>query len=237
MATDLVGRIVTALEAARNPSRAAPMAAYLRDQFPFLGIPTPERTVLVRDALAGTAPLTAGDLLDSVDALWALDEREYQLVAAALLVRYVRLLPPSSLPRIERLIITRSWWDTVDALAIHVVGGLVRADRSLATVMDGWIDHENLWLARTAILHQNRWKAETDQERLFRYCLSRSADREFFIRKAIGWALREYSKTEPDAVRRFVGDHPELSGLSRREALKWLDRPTTRHPTTHPPPA
>ena len=91
--------------------------------------------------------------------------------------------------------------------------------------MDRWIDADDFWLARTAILHQNRSKARTDPDLLFEHCLRRAADREFFIRKAIGWALREYSKTDAEAVVRFVRDHhDELSGLSRTEALKWLHR-------------
>jgi 3-methyladenine DNA glycosylase AlkD len=201
------------------------MAAYLRNRFDFLGIAAPERTALVRAALAGTAPPSATDLLDAADLLWQRDEREYQLVAAGLLHRRVTILPGSALPRIERLLTTKSWWDTVDELAIHVVGGLVRANPGLVAVMDAWIDAEDLWLARTAILHQNRWKAATDQDRLFRYCLRRAPDTEFFIRKAIGWALREHSRTDPDAVRRFVtAHHDELSGLTRREALKRIER-------------
>ena len=93
--------------------------------------------------------------------------------------------------------------------------------------MDEWIVDDDIWLARTAILHQNRAKAATDPMRLFRYCEFRAGDKEFFIRKAIGWALREYSKTDAAAVRAFVDDHAaDLSGLSRTEALKWLARRT-----------
>jgi 3-methyladenine DNA glycosylase AlkD len=106
-----------------------------------------------------------------------------------------------------------------------VVGPLVSRYPDLALTMDDWIASDNIWLARTAIIHQERFKDRTDVERLFSYCLLRAADRDFFIRKAIGWALREYSKTDADAVRRFVADHgSELSPLSQREALKWLSR-------------
>jgi 3-methyladenine DNA glycosylase AlkD len=94
--------------------------------------------------------------------------------------------------------------------------------------MDDWVEAENFWLARTAILHQLSAKRSTDAERLFRYCSVRSADKEFFIRKAIGWALREYSKTDERAVRSFVEDNAELSPLSRTEALKWLERRASR---------
>lgn len=104
------------------------------------------------------------------------------------------------------------------------VGPLVRANPLLRKTMDDWISSENFWLARTAILHQLHYKKETDADRLFSYCLRRAADTEFFIRKAIGWALREYSKTDAQAVRQFVRNHPELSGLSTREAMKWIER-------------
>ena len=106
-----------------------------------------------------------------------------------------------------------------------MVGPIVRRDRSLDAVMDAWIDDDDLWLARAAILHQNRWRDATDPERLFRSCERRAGDTDFFIRKAIGWALREYTRVDPDAVRAFLAAHDsELSGLSKREALKWLDR-------------
>jgi 3-methyladenine DNA glycosylase AlkD len=223
--SELADRITAALEPARDPDRAEPMAAYLRHRYPFLGIAAPQRVALVRTALAGTSRPSAGELLDAADVLWRRDEREYQLAAAGLLHRWVTILPSSALARVEVLLTTRSWWDTVDELAIHVVGGLVRADPGLVSVMDRWIGADDIWLARTAILHQNRWKAATDQDRLFRYCLRRAPDTEFFLRKAIGWALREHSRTDPDAVRRFVtAHHGELSGLTRREALKRIDR-------------
>ena len=108
------------------------------------------------------------------------------------------------------------------------MGPVVLADRSSGDpTIDEWIASEDLWLARSAILHQNKWKTATDEPRLFAMCLARADERDFFIRKAIGWALREYSKTAPDAVRAFVAAHEgELSGLTRREALKRLTRGT-----------
>ena len=227
--SELADRIVAAFEPARDPTRAVPMAAYLRDQFPFLGIGATDRDALLRDVLAAAPPPSADEVLAAAEALWALDGREYQRAGSRLLRRHVRRLPSGALPRVGRLITTRAWWDTVDELAIHVVGGLVHADDGLVAAMDRWIDDEDRWLVRTAILHQHRWKAATDQERLFRYCLRRAGHTDFFVRKAIGWALREHSKTDAAAVRRFVADHAgELSGLSRREALVWLDRRSRR---------
>ncbi len=104
------------------------------------------------------------------------------------------------------------------------VGELVRRHPELLAAMDRWIDAEDFWLARAAIIHQLKFREATDRDRLFTYCLRRAPDQEFFLRKAIGWALREYSKTDPDAVRAFVKNHEnQLSPLSRREALRHCD--------------
>ena len=126
------------------------------------------------------------------------------------------------MPAIRQLIVTKSWWDTVDALAAHVVGVMVARQPVLLSTMDEWVVSDELWLIRTAILHQLRYKSQTDTERLFRYCAQHAGHKDFFIRKAIGWALREYARTDPDAVRRFVKTQSALSGLSVREALKHL---------------
>jgi 3-methyladenine DNA glycosylase AlkD len=123
------------------------------------------------------------------------------------------------------LVTTKPWWDTVDILATHAVGGLVRRYPELRQTMDLWLLSDDQWLARSALLHMNRWKADTDAAWLFAACLARSGDRDFFIRKAIGWALREYSKVDERVVVAFVDAHAgALSGLSRREALMWLER-------------
>ncbi len=225
----MVGRIVEQFEAARDPAAAVPMAAYMRDQFAFLGIPTSSRETLLRDALAGMPKPGEDDLIDLTLALWAREEREYQYAGCGLLSRHQRVLTPAFVPTAEHAIRTRSWWDTVDTLALHVVGGIVLRHRELEALMAGWLMSENLWLARTSILHQGRWKADTDPDLLFAACLARAADKEFFLRKAIGWALRNYSYVDPDAVERFVTEHDdELSGLSKREAMKAIVRTRQR---------
>ena len=229
LAADAVARLDAAFAEAARPDRAPAMAAYLRNRYAFLGIAAPERVVACRAAWADLPAPEPDDVEALVRALWARDAREHQYAALWFLQRHEHRLPSTFLPVARDLITTKSWWDTVDPLAVHVVGDLVRADRRLAAVMDRWIDDDDIWLARTAILHQNAWKTDTDADRLFRYCLRRAGDTEFFIRKAIGWALRERSKVDADGVRRFVADHAdELSGLSRREAVRWLDRRAAR---------
>lgn len=116
---------------------------------------------------------------------------------------------------------TRSWWDTVDTLA-KAVGDLVRAHPELVADMDRWVLDDDLWVVRVALLHQLGAGAAADGDRLVRYCALHTEDPRFFIRKAVGWALRDHARTDPDGVRAFVAAHPELSGLSRREALKHL---------------
>jgi 3-methyladenine DNA glycosylase AlkD len=216
-------RLAEGLEARRDPVQAVRMAAYMRDQFAFLGIPSPPRREVMREALAGIAQPTAGELAAFALGLWQHPEREYQYCACELLARHAKRLDAGAVVLLETLLTAKSWWDTVDALASNVAGPLVSAHPQLVAVMDTWSASENTWLARTAILHQLGYKARTNPERLFRYCTLRARDSEFFIRKAIGWALREYSKTDADAVRGYVAAHPELSGLSKREALLWLN--------------
>ena len=197
----------------------------MRNQFTFLGIPTPEQRRLAAGSLRGFPPPAEADVVAFTGACWEAPEREYQYAACDYAIRHVGRCGDGFIDHARTLIVAKSWWDTVDALAANLVGPLVRAHPQLVPVMDTWIDADDHWLARTAILHQLHAKDATVAARLFRYCARRAGDREFFIRKAIGWALREYSKTDAAAVREFVADHRgQLSPLSTREALKWLNR-------------
>jgi 3-methyladenine DNA glycosylase AlkD len=207
------------------------MVAYMRHQFPFLGVKAPAQKAAWAEATAGLPRVLPEDVVvDAAVALWERPEREHQYVACRLVNRHAesRTATPHLLSPVGELVSTKSWWDTVDALATHATGTLVRRFPKLAPTMDEWLDGE-LWRARTALLHMNRWKAATDPDWLFAACLRRSADTDFFIRKAIGWALREYSKTDEEAVVAFVEQNADrLSGLSHREALMWLTRRARR---------
>ncbi|WP_344082825.1 DNA alkylation repair protein [Luedemannella helvata] len=214
-------RLTESFEAARDPDRAPAMRAYMRDQFPFLGIGAPAQQSLVRAALRDLPPPTEDDLTTVALACWARPEREYQYAACFVLRRHAKRCTAAFLPTARTLVTTKSWWDTVDALAAHTVGPLVAAHPELREVMDAWSADDNLWVVRTALLHQLRYGAATDARRLFAYCAAQAGHPDFFIRKAIGWALREYARTNPEAVRDFVARTP-LSPLSIREALKHL---------------
>lgn len=231
---EIVARLVAAFEPAADPGRAAPMTAYMKGHFPFLGIASGPRRVLAKAALARMPAPDEADVAAVTAGCWALEPREYQYAGADYAVRWVRRCSPDLLPVAERLITGKAWWDTVDLLAARVVGPLVAATPALRAEVDRWLVSEDRWLARSAILHQLFWKERTDTDWLFAACLARAADTDFFLRKAVGWALREYSKTDEAAVRAFVADHDkELSGLSKREALKWLDRRSARSGAGH----
>ncbi|MFJ8013558.1 DNA alkylation repair protein [Streptomyces sp. NPDC096339] len=223
LADTLLERLTGAYAQAADPVRAATMTAYMKDVAPFLGIPTPLRRELSKAVTKGTPGPSESDCAALALGCWRLPEREYHYFAVDYLRRNVSRCSSGFLPVVRHLIVTVPWWDTVDLLAAHTVGPLVAADPSLAAVMDEWIGDEDIWLARTALLHQLRHKDATDAERLFAYCRRRAGHPDFFLRKAIGWALREYAKTDPAAVRAFVeAERGSLSPLSVREALKNL---------------
>ena len=216
--------IVGVLSKAGDPARREPMAAYMKHHFAFLGIPAPVRESLTRAVFKTLPTPSADDLLGFASAMWELPEREYQYVGIGLLHRYDKLLPPSALPALKQLITTKSWWDSVDELAGHPVGSIVGRHTEQRSVMDAWLVSDNIWLARTAIIHQIHRRDDTDEAWLFNACITRAADTEFFLRKAIGWALRSHAHRGPaqaNAVRAFLAEHDStLSGLSKREALK-----------------
>lgn len=183
------------------------MAAYMRDQFPFLGVATPAR----RRAVRGLLPRTLDREL--VDALWSLPEREFQYAACDHLQRVP--LESATADFLRSLVVRKSWWDTVDALA-KPVGRACTPDQ-----MRAWARDDNLWVRRAAVLHQLGRREATDTELLGEILAGNLDSGEFFLDKAVGWALREYSKTDPSWVRTFLDGH-EVAALTRREGSKYL---------------
>lgn len=218
-----VAELRVTLEAVAVPADVEPMVAYMKHRFAFLGVKAPAVRAATKSLLAEGKGADGDELVAFAHRCWAEPEREFHYVACIMLRKWVAALEPRHLADLERLITTNSWWDTVDSLAAHSVGPLVRANRELAETMDEWIDSDDFWLARTAIIHQLFYKGDTDADRLFHYAERRAGDTEFFIRKAIGWALRQYARQAPDEVRAFVAaNEDQLSGLTKREALKHL---------------
>ncbi len=216
--------IQSLLAAHKHPAQAVFMKRYMRDQFEYLGIKGPELTAILREyyRLHGLPPIT--DLDAILRDLWTLPQREHQYAGIDLLARFETQLPAGFIRPVQYLLVTKSWWDTVDTIATHTVGLHFRRypsvrDRTLAH----WRTSRNIWLRRSAILFQLHYKTDTDFELLTEIICENLGTQEFFINKAIGWALRQYTRVDPEAVRRFVV-HTPLHPLSAREALKWLER-------------
>jgi len=205
-----------------NAENAAAMTAYMKGHFPFFGIKTPDRRELLKEHIAMVGAPELEDLPSIARSAFELPQRELHQVAIDLLMKQARKLGPDHLPLVEELIITKTWWDSVDALAIHVAGTILKKyPEEIPEWNERWITSGNMWLNRTAILFQARWKDDTDRTLLFANIERHAAHRDFFIRKAIGWSLRELGATDPQAVRAFVASHT-LSPLSEREALRKL---------------
>lgn len=233
LADTVLERLTAVYQPAADPGRAVAMRAYMKDVAPFLGLTTPVRRALSRTVTAGLPRPAEADCAAVALRCGQLPEREYHYFAVDYVRRHVRHCSSGFLPVARHLLTTVPWWDTVDPLAAHVVGALVAADPALTADMDDWIADDDRWLVRAALLHQLRYRERTDTARLFAYCLRHSDHPDFFVRKAIGWCLREYAKTDPDAVRSFLArEQGRLAPLSVREALKNIggqrpDRRTT----------
>ena len=205
-----------------NPSQAAPMRKYMRDQFEYLGIKTPQSAALQKQFYAkhGLPPVTDLDVI--LRELWSLPQREFQYVGLGILSKFEKKLPSNFIKTTEHLIITKPWWDTVDAIASHTVGTHFRRFPEVREkYLPKWRDSKNIWLRRTAILFQLNYKKETDFELLSDIIRENLGSQEFFINKAIGWSLRQYARVDPKAVSKFVKSTP-LHPLSQREAMKHL---------------
>lgn len=211
---------------------AAAMKKYMRGKFEFFGVKSPRRRELCRDVLghAKKEDLQNSELRAFVSMLWEKPQRELQYSAMDFLEQHKRKICSkveefdANMAFFKTLIVTKSWWDTVDMLASKLVGYLVQTHPNRGkAVMEEWIVADDMWLRRTAILHQLRSKADTDSDLLFRFCLARCHEEEFFIRKAIGWSLREYARMQPNQVKEFLKENKNsLSKLSYNEASKHL---------------
>ena len=220
-----MARFLDELSSAFNEQRDAAIAegqaAYLRNKFTFFGIKTPLRTSVQKKLFSKVALDESLDRI--VRDLWKKEEREFQHAACDLLMRYKRDWQPELLELFAYMIRHKSWWDTVDMIATNCVGVLLQKYPELMHTMDEWIRDDDMWIRRSAILYQLKYKDKTDARRLFSYCKLQSSDTDFFIRKAIGWALRQYSKSNPEVVRAFlIKHHDSLSPLSIREASKYI---------------
>ena len=209
----------------RCVAQAGPMEQYMKNKFPFLGIKKPLRSELEKQFFMESnilkGPFNHAFILD----LWKRDEREYQYTALTYIEKSLKKLEKQDLCLMETLITEKSWWDTVDTLAAKPVGTIAKLfPEVIDEKVGGWAVSGDMWLRRTAILFQLKYKLEYNESLLYDYIMKNSADKEFFIRKAIGWALREYSKTNPASVRDFLQNH-SVSPLSYREGSSIFNKP------------
>lgn len=210
-------------EANANAENALAMRAYMKNLFEFHGIKSTERRGLQQAFLAEHGQPQPFDI-EILLSLWKADQREYQYFGLDLLRKHAKKALKNDLELIQQLIVTKSWWDTVDGLASWVCGPYFRKfPERMRPITDAWSVSENMWLRRTSIIFQLGYKDKTDTSLLLDHIEKNLGTKEFFINKAIGWSLREYAKTDPE----FVRDHvdrmkTELNALSVREALKNL---------------
>ncbi len=205
---------------AANPQKAIVMEAYMRNQFKFLGITAPERKILTRDFLKTIDRATID--WEFVQQCWEKDEREFQYLAIAYLTKVKQRLIVEDIPRLRQLIVTKSWWDTIDSLDKFVGYVALHHPTVEATLLD-WSTDDNIWLRRVAIDHQILRKEQTNTALLEKIICRNFGQKEFFINKAIGWSLRDYSKTNPEWVKTFIARHQDqMAPLSIREASKYI---------------
>ena len=207
-----------------DPVKAGPMAAYMKTKAPFYGVQKPERVEIFRQMIKIYKPNTHNEYIKAVDSLWILPHREEKYAAIEYAMAYPEFITLESLKTYEKMIRDGAWWDLVDGIAAHLVGGALKNNReTVRPILDRWINNKSMWLRRAAIISQIRHKDLTDPNQLFKFCKVQAHEDDFFIRKAIGWALREYSKTNPERVKEFILDNQGvLSSLSYREGSKHL---------------
>ena len=217
-----VNEIIESLSAIKNGQKSIEMKNYMKGHFEFLGIPSTERRIAVQSLLKQTKSMSCVELWSITRVLWNQEEREYQYVAMDIWSKNFKKLNPTHMMYIEEFILHKSWWDTVDWLASRMVGQLFKSNpKIIEETTDRWIESKNIWLNRTCLLYQLFYKQDTDIDRLKYYIEKVKGNKEFFIQKAIGWALRQQSKSDPQIVVKLV-EELNLSGLAKREALRLI---------------
>ncbi len=220
----LVESVRSGLQAVADPDKAGPMAAYMKTDMPFYGVQKAGRVAIMRRLKRDHPPASQPEYGRAVLALWNLPHREEKYLAIGYARAFDAFMTTESTPLYRRLVVEGAWWDFVDEVASKLVGRvLLRCRAEVDPTVRSWILDNDMWLRRTSIICQLGHKSDTDTLLLKDACTANLPDTDFFIRKAIGWSLREYAKTDPDWVRSYVGDHRrEMSALSIREATKHL---------------
>lgn len=196
--------------------------AYLKDQFELFGIKAPLRRALFKQFMAENTPPQYNDLSDLVWELWLEPEREFQYFAIEILEKYKKVWTEDMIDLFEKIIVTKSWWDSVDYISSALVSIYFKKyPQQIKPVTERWMASGNMWLQRVSIIFQLTYRKQTDTELMFNYMRQLTHSKEFFIQKAIGWALRQHARTDADLVRDFV-ENTKMAPLSKREALKHI---------------
>ena len=210
------------LKAHRNSGIATQQKAYMRNQFEYVGIKTPIRRELQKSFLKKPMLPPKKELDAIIRILWEKPERDFQLFGQDLVYKYRKQFELADIDLLEFMIISKSWWDTVDFIAAKLVGSYLKDYyHQRDELIQRWLKSKNIWLQRSCLLFQLKYKHELDQDYLSSIILELLGSKEFFINKAIGWVLREHSKINPDWVWKFANDHP-LSSLSYKEATRLI---------------
>lgn len=214
--------LIVSFESKTNPEVAHQMEKYMRNLFPFFGIKSSERREVYKEFIKRNGLIPNADKREIVQWCWQAPQREYQLFAMELLGRSAKNESKNILDLYEYMVVTKSWWDTVDFIAINLVGGYFKNyTERIEKVTYQWMKSENMWLQRTCLLFQLKYKSQLNTKLLHGFISELRQSKEFFIQKAIGWILREYSKTNPDFVIDYVNNY-DLASLSKREAILWM---------------
>jgi 3-methyladenine DNA glycosylase AlkD len=229
MTHPLILEVRDALEEAADPQKAPQMQAYMKSAMPYRGVSGPEQKVIWTMVFTAHPLSSRAEWQQVALTLWrdaAFREERYAAIALTALKGYAPYRTMASVPMFQEMIVTGAWWDFVDAIAGRQLGDILRKDAiRMSSLMRRWARGRNMWKRRAAILCQLRFKRETDLRLLYDCIEPNLQDREFFIRKAIGWALRQYAWTDPHEVKSYVNaNRARLSGLSLREALKNVER-------------
>lgn len=213
--------IIDCLEARADNARALDMSKYMKNKFEFFGVGAAERNEIWKPYFKEAKKTKKIDW-DFIEICFKHDKRECQYTAAYYLKYMQRFLVEDDIPKLKELVLTKSWWDTVDILD-KVIGSIIYNNKNLHPIILEWSKDDNIWLRRVAIDHQLLRKENTDEQLLEKILINNLNHKEFFVNKAISWALRDYSKTNPQWVRNFIKVHKEnMTSLSIREASKYL---------------
>jgi len=205
-----------------NGTQARKMEQYLKNLFSFYGIASPLRKSSHQPFLKLIKYESDAQLWETVRFCWAQNEREMHYLALEILIKFKKKINIKLIHEIEFLIVNKSWWDTVDTISSHLVGEVfLKHPAEKQKIIEQWLNSGNFWLQRACIIHQLKYKDKVDEAILEKCILHCTPSKEFFINKAVGWALREYSKVNSEYVRNFLDKHT-LAALSRKEASKYL---------------